>query len=435
MDIGVPHEVDDDAANDVKELFLAASKHDLDSLRTLLRTHSATLLDTESGRTLLHIAIAGAQPTEEPSHRNHEPDDNPVSGDNSGGDADDAARETVKLLLQNGAIWNDLDKNDETPGCLALRLGLRDLYNLMVDAGVRAEVLLGRLEGYEELNDEDSDEGSSQLLAPGPSTISPQAIDTTSKGANKDMADIPQTVVHSPSPKATDQQPNLPTYLSAPLSFLPDRILDNSSNGVMMSWEKSLMSKTASLLAPAPGQRILNIGHGMGIIDTHFQSTSPKTHHIVEAHQDVLRRMREQGWYEKEGVVVHEGRWQEVLPKLLEVEAGTTGEVESVMFDVMYFDTFAEPYSALRTFFEDSVIGLLDDGGQWGFFNGMGADRQVCYDVYTKVVELDLFEAGWEVEWTEMKVPDLEESGEWEGVKRPYWQVSEYRLPVCRFMG
>ncbi|KAL8687297.1 MAG: hypothetical protein Q9218_006490 [Villophora microphyllina] len=434
MDIDSPY----DTATDIKKLFLAAFKHDLESLQSLLRTNSASLQDPETGRTPLHAAIAGARPTEK-SHHSDGPDGNHADGgarEAGEGDADDVAGETVKLLLQNGAIWNDLDKNDETPGCLALRMGLRDLYNLMVDAGVRAEVLLGRLEGYEELKDEDSDkDGGSQLSTDGPPTISTQAADTAPADTNEDMATIFQTAVHPLSPTAGDPQPNRSTYLSSPLSFQPDRILDASSNGVMMSWETSLMSLTASVLAPTPGLRILNIGHGMGIVDSFFQTNSPKTHHIVEAHPDVLRRMREQGWYEKQGVVVHEGRWQDVLPKFLEVEARADEDPENLMFDAIYFDTFAEPYSALRTFFEDFVIGLLDDGGQWGFFNGMGADRQVCYDVYTKVVELDLFEAGWEVEWTEMKVPDLEEKGEWQGIKRPYWRVGEYRLPICRFMG
>ncbi|KAI4263812.1 MAG: hypothetical protein L6R42_001053, partial [Xanthoria sp. 1 TBL-2021] len=120
----------------------------------------------------------------------------------------------------------------------------------------------------------------------------------------------------------------------------------------------------------------------------------------------------------------------DILPSLIENEEDGT-----MLFDVIYFDTFAEPYSALRTFFEDFVIGLLDDGGRWGYFNGLGADRQVCYDVYGKVVELDLFEAGFEVEWMGVEVPDLEEGGEWDGVKRPYWRLKEYRLPVCRFIG
>ena len=60
------------------------------------------------------------------------------------------AAKTMKLLLENGAIWNDVDKDNETPGCLAFRLGLEELYTIMVDAGVRAEILLtppGRVRG------------------------------------------------------------------------------------------------------------------------------------------------------------------------------------------------------------------------------------------------------------------------------------------------
>ena len=143
------------------------------------------------------------------------------------------------------------------------------------------------------------------------------------------------------------------------------------------------MKRTADLLLTKPGLRVLNVGHGLGIIDTYFQSHSPHSHHIVEAHPAVLAKLREGGWYEQPGVVIHEGRWQDVLPGLLQ---------ENLMFDAIYFDTFAEDYRALREFFSEYAIGLLDpqggrdnSGGRWGFFNGLGADRRICYDVYTKV--------------------------------------------------
>jgi protein arginine N-methyltransferase 2 len=45
---------------------------------------------------------------------------------------------------------------------------------------------------------------------------------------------------------------------------------------------------------------------------------------------------------------------------------------------------------------------------------------------------MDLFEAGFDVEWEDIPVPKLE--GEWEGVRRAYWVVDNYRLPLCRFM-
>jgi len=65
----------------------------------------------------------------------------------------------------------------------------------------------------------------------------------------------------------------------------------------------------------------------------------------------------------------------------------------------------------------------------------MGADREVCYDVYAKVVEMDLFEAGFDTEWEDIPIPDLQESGEWNGVRRPYWALKTYRLPTCNFIG
>ncbi|KAL8697095.1 MAG: hypothetical protein Q9201_007311 [Fulgogasparrea decipioides] len=422
MDNDTSQTPDSDPAVDARQVLLAASNHDLDTLRDLLRTYPASVQDPETGSTPLHAAIAGADPSRKAQDARN--------GEHVNGEVDekqspaDAAVEIVKLLLQNGAIWNDLDGNDETPGCLALRLGLPDLYTIMVDAGVRAEILISRLDEYEQLKDQDSDE------EPEDEVSATAAEDDTTQVESTENVTAPEMIIRPPS-REDAPQPNQPTYLTTPLSFRADRILDASANSVMMSWESHLMSLTASLLAPTHGSRILNIGHGMGIIDSHFQSLSPKTHHIVEAHPDVLTRMREEGWHEKEGVVVHEGRWQDILPKLLESEE----EGESVMFDAIYFDTFAEPYTSLRHFFENFVIGLLADDGKWGFFNGMGADRQICYDVYTKVVELDLFEAGWDVEWTTVPVEDLEERGEWEGVRRAYWKVGEYRLPVCRFMG
>ncbi|KAL8952343.1 MAG: hypothetical protein Q9222_001754 [Ikaeria aurantiellina] len=412
---------DPNSAAEAQAVLLAASHHDLASLRRLLCTTSASVQDPFTWFTPLHAAIAGADPSKRPqsSNENGVANGGYINGktnEDHETDADEAATNTVKLLLENGAIWNDLSKNDETPGCLALRLHLPDLYNLIVDAGVRAEILLSHLDSYQQLSDQDSSDDGKD----GSRSNSPPSATTMTEPT-------PTTIIHPPSPPSfSEPQPNQPTYLSSTVTFSPSRILDASANTVMASWESSIMTLTASLLAPQAGCRILNIGHGMGIIDSLFQSTSPQTHHIVEAHPSVLARMREQGWYEKDSVVVHEGRWQDVLPQLLEKQE---------MFDAIYFDTFAEPYTALRTFFEDFVIGLLDDeSGRWGYFNGLGADRQVCYDVYGKVVELDLLESGFEVEWHGVPVPDLEAAGEWEGVQSKYFQLREYRLPIVRFM-
>ena len=430
-------------------ILLAASNHDLESLRKLLRVGSANVQDSDTGFTPLHSAIAACAPSSPPSSSRIEIDpDNPPdesSGGqlerNSSSNTQDAASRTVKLLLENGAIWNDVDANNETPGCLARRLGLEDLYGIMVDAGVRAEMLLNRLDEYQRLGDLDDEEGEGE--GEGEEEEKEEEEKEIEEDSDKEDRKGEEGKLQEGRPAAPlsshdhNDYPNLTTYLASPLSIQPTRILDTSLNGVMMSWETPLMERSAALLAPRPGLRILNIGHGMGIIDSFFQKTAPSAHHIIEAHPSILAHMRRNNndnnnplWSSSTSstITIHEGKWQDVCPELIE---------QGELFDVIYFDTFAEDYKALKGFFSDYVIGLLDDEGRWGFFNGMGADRQICYDVYEKVVEMDLFEAGFDTDWSTVALPHMneEDDGEWEGVRRKYWALGEYKLPVCRFLG
>ena len=72
---------------------------------------------------------------------------------------------------------------------------------------------------------------------------------------------------------------------------------------------------------PAAGADVLNIGFGLGLIDDALQARPggpPRSHTIVEAHPDVYARMIELGWDKKPGVVLLRGRWQDVLPQLME---------------------------------------------------------------------------------------------------------------------
>ncbi len=411
--------MDDPASADKPDLdphsvLLAAANHDTAALRELLRTLSANVQDPETGFTPLHVAIAACEEKLAKGHPDTDTDAEAASG------REDAARrhldpavKTIRLLFENGAIWNDLNAHGETPGCMALRLGINELYHLCVDAGVRAELLLSRLDQYQLLADADSDDQQDEQI--------------------EGMEPAENEGVEPATPDAGDESTQNPVYLSSTLSFDRNRILDSAANGVMMQWESTIMRRSADLLLPAPGLRVLNVGHGMGIVDAFFQEKDPSAHHIIEAHPDVLQRMKDQGWHEKPGVTVHEGRWQDVVPTLI---------AQNQLFDAIYFDTFAEEYSALREFFTEHVVSLLDpaggpgnEGGKFGFFNGMGADRQICYDVYGKIVDMDLFEAGFDTEWEKIPIPDLEADGEWEGVRRKYWMLDAYQLPTCSFIG
>lgn len=340
-----------------QSLLLAAANHDLPALRDLLKTTPATVQDPDTGYTPLHTAIAACEPDAEPN----------ASGNDLGAAEQersktlDAGAESVRLLLQSGAIWNDLDKNNETPGCIARRIGLDEVYQLIVDAGVRAEMLLIKLDEYQILGD--NDESDEEVEEEQPAT----------NGATSEPAAT--TLLENRGVTSNEE------YLEDKVEYTETSLIDSSNQGVMMNWETPIMERHASLLLPQHGLRVLNVGHGMGIIDTFFSSHEPASHHIIEAHPAVLAKMRENGWYEKRNVVVHEGKWQDVLPRL--VLGGEDGQ--EVIFDAIYFDTFAEEYKALKEFFSEWAVQFLDSNGKLSFFNGMGADRQICYDVYTKV--------------------------------------------------
>ena len=478
-------EVDINVDLHVQSLLLAAANHDIPALRNLLRNSSANVQDPETGFSPLHAAIAACE-TEEVQHQNTNGTNGCVNGSDENvdsdidgttnaptGDDEAAALKTVKLLFQNGAIWNDLDANGETPACIAHRLGLKSVYDAVVDAGVRAELLLNRLDSYQPLDDEENDggnEGDEEDMDDFQTKRDNEQNNSLSNANEPFTGEPPIVAQETTQPyhqaSASEVENFQEKYLSSNLLIYSNRLLDSDNNAVMMSWETEIMERSAEALLPCRNLRVLNVGHGMGIIDGFFQSKGPSAHHIIEAHPTVLAKMRENGWYDKPNVTVHEGKWQDVMPKLAS---------ESTYFDAIYFDTFGEEYKDLREFFSEHVVGLLDSSvegnetqkslnnddnertdrddlnykAKFGFFNGLGADRQVCYDVYTKVshgnhlaivlrcsddkmqiVEMDLFEAGFETRWEEIVVPDLKEAGEWEGVKRPYWNIAKYRLPI-----
>ncbi|KAG9664446.1 arginine N-methyltransferase 2, partial [Aureobasidium melanogenum] len=436
--------MDIDTDTTEQEILLAATNHDIDSLRRLLRTPkgSANVVDSDTGMTPLHAAIAACEPDDETAQDKKAMDVDEAATLNDAALEEEEALKTIKFLLENGAIWNDLDDNNETPGCLALRLGLKKCYEAMVEAGVRAELLLSRLDGFELLAqyEDDSEEEEQEVegfeIIEGENGDSLQASMVEVEESAPELVgpdgtvpgteSVPELVQVDENGQETKVDVNSEDYLASHLTFKGDRLLDADKNGVMMSWETDIMQKTVDRLCPEPGLRVLNVGHGMGIIDGIFQDKKVAVHHIIEAHPDVLARMRKDGWYEKPGVKIHEGRWQDVVPKLVE---------QNEVFDGIYFDTFAEEYKALKEFFTEYVIGLLDPEGRFGFFNGLGADRQVCYDVYTRVVEMDLFDAGMDTEFEDIHIPDLDEQGEWEGVRRRYWALDNYRMPTCKFVG
>lgn len=54
------------------------------------------------------------------------------------------------------------------------------------------------------------------------------------------------------------------------------------------------------------------------------------------------------------------------------------------------------------------------------------------YDLYTRLAELDLLDVGLETTWQTVPVHMEDKEEVWQGVRRKYWELDEYRLPICR---
>lgn len=283
-------------------------------------------------------------------------------------------------------------------------------------AGVRAEVFLSRM--LEDSDDEEEEE----------------EVEKTENNENSNEEENKIEI------KEKEDTANQDGYLKSELEYTDHNLITRGANdGVMMDWEGPIMKRSAELITKDSdndgddddnnnntGPIVLNVGFGMGIIDGYIQELKPKQHFICEAHPQVLAKMRADGWYEKPGVTILEGPWKVTLPGLLE-RCGT----EQLYFDGIYYDTFSEHYKDLVEFF-DYVVGIMKPTGTFSFFNGLGADRQICYDVYKEVVEIDLGNYGLDVKYEEFEIDPAQKT--WEGIRKQYWSLRKYFLPIIKFM-
>ena len=76
--------------------------------------------------------------------------------------------------------------------------------------------------------------------------------------------------------------------------------------------------------------------------------SKPIEHVIIEGHFGCLGWMRREGWYNRPGVRVLEGQWQDFFPPQTP-ESDNTKPFNTGKFDIVYFDTF--PRGLLQTFF------------------------------------------------------------------------------------
>ncbi|KAL0721561.1 hypothetical protein Bca4012_036160 [Brassica carinata] len=275
--------------------------------------------------------------------------------------------EIISSLLEAGAPWNALSPSNLSAGDFAMEAGHQDAFDLLLKTGIQSELILGTIARKETKNEYSNQE-----------------------------------------------------YLQDRVTFSEDKIMDNESKGVMMAWEKPLMEAHAKAICTNGGS-ILNVGFGMGLVDTAIQRYNPTKHTIIEAHPDVYRRMMESGWGDKENVRIVFGRWQDVVD-----------ELDECGYDGIFFDTYGEYYEDLWEFHQ-RLPKLLKADGVYSYFNGFCGSNAFFHVVYCNLVTLEIESLGFSTQLIPLPVKDCLGDEGWEGVKQKYWQLDTYYLPVCQF--
>ncbi|TYI82488.1 hypothetical protein E1A91_D05G224100v1 [Gossypium mustelinum] len=270
----------------------------------------------------------------------------------------------VKALLEAGAPWNALSPSNQSAGDFAMDSGHQEAYEALLNAGIQAELILGTIARKTKKNGDF--EGD---------------------------------------------------YLEDRVTFSEDKLMDSDSKAVMMAWEKPLMEAHAKAVCSGGGN-VLNVGFGMGLVDTAIQQYGPTTHTIIEAHPEVYARMLRTGWDKKDNVKIIFGRWQDVLSQL-----------ES--YDGIFFDTYGQYYEDLREFHQH-LPKLLKPGGIYSFFNGLCGGNAFFHVVYCHLVSLELENLGYSTQLIPLPVKDCLGEEVWRGVSQKYWQLDTYYLPACQ---
>jgi len=136
-------------------------------------------------------------------------------------------------------------------------------------------------------------------------------------------------------------------------------LYNSRGEAVMMEWEREWMKKSAEIVCKNGGD-ILNIGHGLGLVDSYIQEQNPKSHTIIEIHPQVHKYMKDNGWYDKAKVI--ESDWRKVIDTL-------------PTFDGIYYDTWDGIFDDLEYGIIEKLDCLLNKGGIFSFW--YNTDREL----------------------------------------------------------
>ncbi|CAH8632095.1 unnamed protein product [Heterobilharzia americana] len=324
----------------------------------------------------------------------------------------------VKYLLSEGAPWNAVDRNYLCAGDYAAKNGQQECIDVLMSHAVMSELLLSMAMGKSD----------------------PEVVQ------NVDSMSFTTTVNTSMDGKSELLNAS---YLTSRLEYSNDGkcLIDTNTHlAVMMDWETPIMEKHAAWIcqtdvADRPPPRVLNVGFGMGIVDNAIQKYSPDSHVIIEAHPEVLQKMKSEGWFLRPGVRIISSRWQDAVVLLTK----EIDEKKLPRFDGIFFDTYAEDDNDLREFHTwlPKLLSLpnhqdpegtksLCFPGRYSYYNGLCPDNVFFHGVACETMRLHLNRLGISCVFDPIAV-DVADQEIWKDVSKRYWYFDTYFLPKCTF--
>ena len=83
--------------------------------------------------------------------------------------------------------------------------------------------------------------------------------------------------------------------------------------------------------------------------------------------------MLAQKWDQKENMRICFGRWQDVMPQLIQ---------QGVVVDAIFFDTYGEHFMDMEDFHKNAMVRMLSKpNGIYSFFNGLAPDNLFFHGV------------------------------------------------------